>query len=93
MSKPPNQSRACTRPLPGLLGVGTLLCCGMATAHGVAEDDGAFIETAQGAQVLPYLYLGARHMVTGYDHLPPAHPQRTPMQASSSSARLTRAAK
>ncbi|MES2885459.1 MAG: HupE/UreJ family protein [Pseudomonadota bacterium] len=41
----------------------------MAAAHGVAEDDGAFIETAQGVQLLPYLYLGAKHMVTGYDHL------------------------
>ena len=69
MSKPLNQSRACTRLLPALLGVATLLCCGVAAAHGVAEDDGAFIETAQGAQLLPYLYLGAKHMVTGYDHL------------------------
>lgn len=69
MSKPLNQSRACTRLLPALLGVATLLCSGVAAAHGVAEDDGVFIETAQGAQLLPYLYLGAKHMVTGYDHL------------------------
>jgi len=69
MSKPLNQRRACKRLLPALLGVATLLCSGMAAAHGVAEGDGVFIETAQGAQLLPYLYLGAKHMVTGYDHL------------------------
>ena len=49
--------------LPGLL------WAGIAAAHGVADDDGAFIEASQGRQLLPYLYLGAKHMVTGYDHL------------------------
>lgn len=38
-------------------------------AHGVAEGDGAFIESANGMQLLPFIYLGAKHMVTGYDHL------------------------
>ena len=46
-----------------------VLASGLAAAHGVADDDGAFIETSQGLQLLPYLYLGAKHMVTGYDHL------------------------
>ncbi len=40
-----------------------------AEAHGVADDDKAFIEQSAGAQVLPFIYLGAKHMVTGYDHL------------------------
>ena len=39
------------------------------SAHGVDEGDAAFIQQAAGAQVLPYAYLGAKHMVTGYDHL------------------------
>ena len=69
MSELLTQCRAFARLLPGLVGAAALLCSGMAAAHGVAEDDGAFIETAQGAQLLPYLYLGAKHMVTGYDHL------------------------
>ena len=69
MSASPTQRRASARLLPVLLGAIALLCSGVAAAHGVAEDDGAFIETAQGAQLLPYLYLGAKHMVTGYDHL------------------------
>ncbi|NVK43180.1 MAG: HupE/UreJ family protein [Oceanospirillaceae bacterium] len=40
-----------------------------AWAHGVAEGDALFIEQASGAQLLPFIYLGAKHMVTGYDHL------------------------
>src|SRR5680860_1902210 len=38
-------------------------------AHGVEEGDAMFIEQATGAQLLPFIYLGAKHMVTGYDHL------------------------
>lgn len=40
-----------------------------ALAHGVADDDRAFILANPGPQVGPFLYLGAKHMVTGYDHL------------------------
>ncbi|MEO8723397.1 MAG: HupE/UreJ family protein [Sphingobium sp.] len=42
---------------------------GIAAAHGVAEGDKAFIQNNPGVNVIPYLYLGAKHMVTGYDHL------------------------
>lgn len=38
-------------------------------AHGVADGDATFIEQATGAQLFPFIYLGAKHMVTGYDHL------------------------
>lgn len=41
----------------------------MAAAHGVARGDARFLQTLQGAAVGPLLYLGAKHMVTGYDHL------------------------
>lgn len=40
-----------------------------AQAHGVASDDKTFLEQNQGRQLLIYGYLGAKHMVTGYDHL------------------------
>lgn len=40
-----------------------------AVAHGVADDDKAFIERSSGSQLVPFMYLGAKHMVTGYDHL------------------------
>ncbi len=38
-------------------------------AHGVSDGDALFIEQASGMQLLPFAYLGAKHMVTGYDHL------------------------
>lgn len=38
-------------------------------AHGVAEDDRLFIAQSSGMQLIPFIYLGAKHMVTGYDHL------------------------
>jgi hypothetical protein len=37
--------------------------------HGVEGANAHFIEQNQGLAILPYLYLGAKHMVTGYDHL------------------------
>lgn len=38
-------------------------------AHGVAAGDGAFMEQSSGWNLIPFIYLGAKHMVTGYDHL------------------------
>lgn len=38
-------------------------------AHGVADGDKAFIEQNSGMRILVFIYLGAKHMVTGYDHL------------------------
>jgi len=46
-----------------------LLLCSEAFAHGVAAADKSFLERATGMQIVPYIYLGAKHMVTGYDHL------------------------
>jgi len=40
-----------------------------AFAHGVAEGDQVYIEQTSGPQIGAFLYLGAKHMVTGYDHL------------------------
>ena len=53
--------------LPVLL----LLLMGMsdAFAHGVAEGDKGFIQESSGVMLIPFVYLGAKHMVTGYDHL------------------------
>ncbi len=51
--------------------LGLALACMSASlwAHGVNENDKAFIEGASGINIIPYMYLGAKHMVTGYDHL------------------------
>ena len=46
-----------------------MLAVGNAGAHGVAEDDAAFVATNEGPAIGAFMYLGAKHMVTGYDHL------------------------
>ncbi|MEZ5498844.1 MAG: HupE/UreJ family protein [Steroidobacteraceae bacterium] len=40
-----------------------------ALAHGVSGSDASFVAESASAQVAPFIYLGAKHMVTGYDHL------------------------
>jgi len=39
------------------------------SAHDVSRRDAAFVQSNSGAAIIPFLYLGAKHMVTGYDHL------------------------
>jgi hypothetical protein len=41
----------------------------LAMAHAVAQGDRAFVTATQGPAVVPFLYLGAKHMITGYDHI------------------------
>ena len=38
-------------------------------AHGVTGRDAAFVQAINGPAIGPFMYLGAKHMVTGYDHL------------------------
>ena len=40
-----------------------------AFAHGVAAGDKGYIQETFGTRIIPFMYLGAKHMVTGYDHL------------------------
>ncbi len=40
-----------------------------AAAHDVAEGDKAFVQSIDGPAFIPFMYLGAKHMVTGYDHI------------------------
>jgi hypothetical protein len=51
-----------------LLGV-CLLLAGGALAHNLSESNARFVEGLSGPAVGAFLYLGAKHMVTGYDHL------------------------
>ncbi|MHB8911142.1 MAG: HupE/UreJ family protein [Lysobacter sp.] len=46
-----------------------LLLASTALAHGVTGDDKAFLQQTTGPQPIVFMYLGAKHMVTGYDHL------------------------
>ena len=53
-----------------LVGLGLFLFFfASAFAHGVAEGDKGYIQEITGVNLLPFMYLGAKHMVTGYDHL------------------------
>jgi hypothetical protein len=40
-----------------------------ASAHNVSKRDASFVQSTKGAAIAPFVYLGAKHMVTGYDHL------------------------
>ena len=40
-----------------------------ALAHAVAEGDKGYIQEITGVNIVPFVYLGAKHMVTGYDHI------------------------
>src|SRR5215212_10054503 len=55
--------------VPVLTVVLLAVAAGIAEAHGVSRKDASFVESIQGAAIGPFLYLGAKHMVTGYDHL------------------------
>jgi hypothetical protein len=46
-----------------------LLYTSPALAHAIGGKDAAFVASSAGAHIGPFLYLGAKHMVTGYDHL------------------------
>jgi hypothetical protein len=41
----------------------------VAFSHGVSAGDKGYIQETFGVRIMPFLYLGAKHMVTGYDHL------------------------
>jgi hypothetical protein len=38
-------------------------------AHAVTEGDKGYIQEISGVNLLPFMYLGAKHMMTGYDHI------------------------
>lgn len=65
-----NLSPKSTRQLlPILTSVFLLLLTNPAFAHGVAEGDKGYIQEISGINIIPFLYLGAKHMITGYDHI------------------------
>ena len=42
---------------------------GVTDAHPMDERNAAFVQSIDGFAFWPFLYLGAKHMVTGYDHI------------------------
>lgn len=45
------------------------LASSVVSAHGVSSKDARYLLLLDGPAVFPLMYLGAKHMVTGYDHL------------------------
>jgi len=52
--------------IPALL---SIMAVDQAAAHAVAEGDKGYIQEITGVYLIPFTYLGAKHMVTGYDHI------------------------
>ncbi|ALV28533.1 hypothetical protein APZ00_16905 [Pannonibacter phragmitetus] len=48
---------------------GQALLASPAFAHAIAEGDKGYIQEITGVHLIPFIYLGAKHMVTGYDHI------------------------
>jgi len=58
------------KPYQLLLALGlSLIVASPAFAHAIGGSDAQFVRNTVGADPFPFLYLGAKHMVTGYDHL------------------------
>jgi len=55
--------------LLGIIATGLLSLSGTAFAHAVAEGDKGYIQEIYGVHLIPFTYLGAKHMMTGYDHI------------------------
>jgi len=52
-----------------IVSAAVLMECNGAFAHGIGGQDAAFVAGTRGPDLMPFMYLGAKHMVTGYDHL------------------------
>lgn len=63
------QERAAKRSHSAGFTIALLLLSTAAAAHGVAQGDAEYLQRINGMHLVPFLYLGAKHMVTGYDHL------------------------
>jgi hypothetical protein len=55
--------------LPLALLMAVLMGATDAFAHGVTQGDKGYIQEVSGVKLLPFVYLGAKHMMTGYDHI------------------------
>ncbi len=55
--------------IAALAALAAALAPGTAEAHPMDERNAAFVRSIDGFAFWPFLYLGAKHMVTGYDHI------------------------
>jgi len=52
-----------------LIALSLLGCALSAWGHDISPDNARFVQNLDGPAAGPFLYLGAKHMFTGYDHL------------------------
>jgi len=57
------------RVFAGILALTLLGSMAAVSAHGVSPRDARFVASVTGPAPAPFAYLGAKHMVTGYDHV------------------------
>jgi hypothetical protein len=62
-------SRGVFLPLAILALFTLVLIPGTALAHDVTPGDAGYIQEIWGVHIIPFIYLGAKHMITGYDHI------------------------
>ena len=55
--------------LMAMIALALLAFASTAYAHAVTAGDKGYIQEVSGMKLIPFMYLGAKHMVTGYDHL------------------------
>ncbi|MGI9371810.1 MAG: HupE/UreJ family protein [Hyphomicrobiales bacterium] len=64
--------------IPAWCRLGLVLCLALigisasvqpSLAHDVTPGDAGYIQEIWGVHIVPFIYLGAKHMVTGYDHI------------------------
>ncbi|EGG94961.1 putative ORF1 (Plasmid pTOM9) [gamma proteobacterium IMCC1989] len=53
----------------GLMSIGLFGMTPDVLAHAVTAGDKGYIQETTGVHAIPFIYLGAKHMMTGYDHL------------------------
>jgi hypothetical protein len=61
--------RATTRCATAVVLIALLGVPAVVGAHPMTGQNATFVQGVQGTAIVPFLYLGAKHMVTGYDHL------------------------
>ena len=64
--------QGCARiPMRAALLVLSLLALSVssAVAHDVTPGDAGYVQEVFGVHIIPFIYLGAKHMITGYDHI------------------------
>jgi HupE / UreJ protein len=52
-----------------LVGILVVALSQLVETHGVSGKDAVYLQGLDGRAIVPLMYLGAKHMVTGYDHL------------------------